>query len=309
MRTQSAEVLNDADAFERKASWIAFQEEISFVWAWSPADPEAWIPGEPLFVNPDFIPGNNWDHLFSGDLSWGPEGNCVAPMYDLREDMAHSMRCEDCEVDWVGIEEPCFICGEERVPRRSFKQMYIGGMGHWPGGIPVVPYRPSSPPSVLVENMIAFDVEAYGYPEMLPHLHSMMERMLLVTSTTAAQASRALREMGDAFSSIRIDFDMAHMHMTAIPRGGPMRGQRAQQIILDEWVSSDANSETIRVRVDDDSSFIQHVVEIPRNWEELWRAANPNYMPTGPFRPELDVNRRMDDVLEVPINRRRRPRG
>ncbi|MDP9820399.1 hypothetical protein [Nocardioides massiliensis] len=69
------------------------------------AQPEAWVPGDPLFEDPRSLDDDR-------------DAQIVRPMIQLLDD--HSwresiMRCRDCEVSWAGI-APCWVCGEHRPP-------------------------------------------------------------------------------------------------------------------------------------------------------------------------------------------------
>lgn len=136
-RTQSAEVLNEADALERKLDYMLFvQEQNARLWS----DPSDWVPGDPI-AETEW--GLNHYHEMIGRIQhfvWresGPLGNVMRPMFQLFEDddtmeSREEVRCEDCDV-WFGFpENTCFVCGREVDPLpdpASFQKSLLYGYG------------------------------------------------------------------------------------------------------------------------------------------------------------------------------------
>lgn len=128
-RTQSATVLNDADALERRMDWILFaQEQDARLWGNS----EEWLPGDPLFTHPWLIPTSGCDCCPAEEES-EYTGHTVRPIFQVFEvdDTLNSYipaRCEPCGVSWHG-DEVCFVCDAERKSpyfQRSMPPMYYG---------------------------------------------------------------------------------------------------------------------------------------------------------------------------------------
>lgn len=150
-KTQSAKVLNDADRFERIMAWREFTEEQDTrLWAIHSEEVDRmlwhdfvrkyptnyygtppgvrWYPGVPLLVDP------RRRFYFSEEAG----GETVRYLFDILEtDPMHPdyhdgwkfiPRCTDCLVSWVGEEEPCWMCGEDRplsIPSNKFKSMVL----------------------------------------------------------------------------------------------------------------------------------------------------------------------------------------
>jgi hypothetical protein len=125
---KSAPVLDSADDFESKLSWILFKQEQDRRLFVDPPRPDAngnptWSPGDNLYPFPrayiDFSGRSNQRVVYIG--------NYPRPMFELSDvnvfhapgmDLNDSIviRCEDCEVNWRG-DDPCFVCGRQ-VPDR-----------------------------------------------------------------------------------------------------------------------------------------------------------------------------------------------
>jgi hypothetical protein len=110
MRTQSVDVLNDADRTQRIMDWVLFKHEQEKI-LYNPTVEDPWVPGIPLI--------DRWRHAFYFQGSFDV---CARPMFELfnhdnRAGIIWSHRgryvCEDCEVGWDDVEGPnCFVCGE-----------------------------------------------------------------------------------------------------------------------------------------------------------------------------------------------------
>lgn len=109
-RTQSANVLNAADDFERRLAYSLFVQEQD-ARLWSGYD---WSPGDPLFPDPRLVfNGGTCSCCNDIDDDEPYQGNVVRRMVELFNDGDNypSIRCKDCEVWWRGP-DPCFVCGE-----------------------------------------------------------------------------------------------------------------------------------------------------------------------------------------------------
>lgn len=115
-RTQSANVLNEADDFGRRLDYqlfLADQEAMLY------GDPFGWKPGDPLYPDPrdyfrcdcglPYCPGT--------PSSEHPQyyGHHARPMFELFDEpkrIRSPRRCDDCEVGWHGSEDKCWVCGK-----------------------------------------------------------------------------------------------------------------------------------------------------------------------------------------------------
>lgn len=178
-RTKSADVLNEADRYQKQLDWqlFAYEQERRL---YELRDDVDWIPGEPLYAHPDAVgyrfvpPGVEFDADF---IEWpGSWGNCPRAMIEQIEEIFLLMRCEDCEVRWSGL-EPCWVCGEQRkdrfkAARMTFSDHYaplvinevvvytaadvelsLNVLAYWRLGEPPEPYEPSLPESMLREDV------------------------------------------------------------------------------------------------------------------------------------------------------------
>lgn len=111
-RTQSANVLNEADRFENILEWRLFSEEQT-ARLWSGDD---WVPGDPLFMHPQ-------ERYFFHDDDMG---ECPREMVQIIDPPGHytDMRCQDCAVSWGGAvtwgghkDNICWNCGKEVRPK------------------------------------------------------------------------------------------------------------------------------------------------------------------------------------------------
>lgn len=135
MKKHTVDILDDADAAERRMNWVLFQQEQAAI-LYREGELE-WNPGWPLYTNPDYI---NWPEWPWVDLETveeeGRDRQCDRHMLELIADVAHSHfvpehpwsifsfmssrhpfgnwkpRCEECEVSWLGP-EACWSCGKE----------------------------------------------------------------------------------------------------------------------------------------------------------------------------------------------------
>lgn len=96
MKSDTTQILNEADDMERRLSWVLFKQEQD---ARLYGDEGSWRPGMPLHCQPRI------DHM--------PTPFEVEAYNDITKDRFNLPRCEPCGVFWKG-EEPCWICGEHR---------------------------------------------------------------------------------------------------------------------------------------------------------------------------------------------------
>lgn len=119
-RTQTANVLNDADRYQRILDWQLFvMEQEARLYGYNPDT--TWLPGEPLYPDPRTIyRGCSCDECDNDEMPHGYEGNCVRPMFQILDDGIEyellTARCKDCEVSWRGKETVCWSCGKEIKP-------------------------------------------------------------------------------------------------------------------------------------------------------------------------------------------------
>lgn len=123
-RTQTAEVLNAADDFERMLDWYLFHsEQLQRLFGFDPK--VEWTPGDPIYQNPRTVDRDcTCGIVFCGcepdnEELEGYYGNAVRPMIEefVDADFYRKMRCEDCDVSWGrGGETTCWMCGEVRDP-------------------------------------------------------------------------------------------------------------------------------------------------------------------------------------------------
>lgn len=115
-KTQSANVLNDADRFEQILNVTLFnQAQDQLLWGHNP-DVD-WRPGDPIYEDPRWAYDYRPEH---GALNWedGDWGNHVRPMIQeyIDGNRPARMRCEPCGVSWSwnSKDDICWMCGEER---------------------------------------------------------------------------------------------------------------------------------------------------------------------------------------------------
>src|SRR4051812_665298 len=101
MKTQSVNILNDADEFERRMNWQLFaSEQESVLWGGAEEDEnggKTWRPGDSLWPMPR-------GHFYG-------EQTVRRMIQEFDTDNDRSSRCEKCDVWWIGP-DPCFECGE-----------------------------------------------------------------------------------------------------------------------------------------------------------------------------------------------------
>lgn len=122
---QSAEVLNEADRFERTLNWHLFcMEQENMLFGYNPD--EKWVPGVPLHPEPveyyDFEVGDyemrgNWFRPMIeiiGLSTLDNEDGTPRFIQDPTMDHRGMPTCEDCQVSWDQTKtSSCWMCGKE----------------------------------------------------------------------------------------------------------------------------------------------------------------------------------------------------
>lgn len=100
MKSNTTQILNEADDMERRLSWVLFKaEQEAMLYS---GNEDEWSPGDPVYLPPEL----------TVDYFQEPtEDEIVA--YAHTQVYFNPPRCDDCGTYWKG-EEPCFICGETR---------------------------------------------------------------------------------------------------------------------------------------------------------------------------------------------------
>ena len=124
----SADVLNEADRFERILNWQLFcSQQEAMLWDYAGTSESKWNPGDNLWRHPmfrDFASENAlpWDEAQEfGSQMYG--GNHIRPMFELLEDGERYayMACDDCDVSWArSVEKDCWNCGKEYPASMSY---------------------------------------------------------------------------------------------------------------------------------------------------------------------------------------------
>lgn len=130
-RTKSADVLNEADRFQRIMEWQLFcSEQENQLWGYDPD--QEWTPGMPMYPRPyridiydcECVLCDNYD---AHDDEYGHHyfGNHVRPMFELFEDREGRVWCTTCEVTGDWSETSCWMCGEEwdDQPTKSYNSV------------------------------------------------------------------------------------------------------------------------------------------------------------------------------------------
>lgn len=107
MKSDTTDILNEADDMERRLSWVLFkQEQEATLYGGDDFDEEegvmAWRPGDPVYLPPELMPSYREQPSVDEMIAYGHTQLSFNPP-----------RCDECETYWKGP-EPCFICGETR---------------------------------------------------------------------------------------------------------------------------------------------------------------------------------------------------
>lgn len=173
-RIKSADVLNEADRYERVLNHQIFvMEQENLLWGYR--EDISWLPGDFLYPHPegnysvcgggddcDPLVSRRYDdvelrnctqrryYYWDRDPDDNYEGNCVRRMVELFDDgdrYPAILKCKSCEVSWVGP-EPCFVCGEFSKPIGPKPKSTLGqlaGLGVSPGMV----YNDRSPGAIF----------------------------------------------------------------------------------------------------------------------------------------------------------------
>lgn len=113
-RTQSANVLNEADQFSQILDWELFTaDQDALLWGGNETE---WKPGTPLVTHP---------HERIDDLGGHPR-----PIFELMSDVVFHNRdqiwfltmCEKCQVSWE-VGSSCWMCGDVTTKPLSYKSI------------------------------------------------------------------------------------------------------------------------------------------------------------------------------------------
>lgn len=232
-RAKTAEVLNQADAFERRLNWTLFiMEQDQRLWGYHPKTD--WLPGDPIHKDPR----HSYNYFFDIGGVWG---NHVRPMIEEFEDgdAPHTMRCQSCEVSWVEGDE-CWMCGE----LRPFVWYDLGFMrlDDHPRGFVVVDQTPN------VEGIEYVRFES-RHPDPRPssdEFRAMWERML---------------------GTIHFEVEDIRLEPRPVMLTAQRRGARSSmQVFVDEMTMNMLYGDNSWVRPE---AVIIHGVELPANWADL----------------------------------------
>jgi hypothetical protein len=128
-RTQSANVLNEADRFQAILDWQLFcMEQDSMLWGDNSEYDGQWRPGVPIHEHPYVLSADLHQRILFDrnpteiDLWDGSFGNHVRPMLQEFDDGDQYGPTICCDVSWSQVESPsqCWVCGKEF---QSLKQM------------------------------------------------------------------------------------------------------------------------------------------------------------------------------------------
>lgn len=285
MRTQSAEVLNDADALERRMRWVEFQHEQDTV-LYGGAEGE-WRPGAPLHS----IPTNRL-------LSIAREQQWCRPAAEILPNHFWSTRnkcwdwCMECEVGWCDDDDDhCWVCGAVVESQRNMVpdlKTLSGGAMHYVSTARVNDHEVS----------VRFSIDEFQIYDPA----SMIDMVSELTSTDLANSQAELyywymvnRDLGRAVN---------------YPR---QRGPRYDLLVIDEWAPTlpDLPSDDrVRVTVEGDDEYADVVLEIPASYEtevDLARLEWAGHDRVDAMRYTLDAWTRLS--LPVTEQRRRRNHG
>ena len=104
-RSQTIEVLNNADDVQRRLDWVLFSNDNEHYGSESD-----WAPGDPLYDEPSGCDGDQYVRPMFEEID-------INSFHIQHADRERRVRCTDCDTFWVG-EEPCFVCGTD-VPDRT----------------------------------------------------------------------------------------------------------------------------------------------------------------------------------------------
>lgn len=310
-RTKSADVLNDADRFERILSWTLHTLEQENM-LWHNPHESKWKPGIPMYKDPRYLDFGVYTDPNTPDdyYEWeGPPGNHARPMIEeMIDGNAYSiMRCKPCGVS--SHDDVCWMCGE-KYPTMGWEKLaervYTPGVDHGVLYVPTNDFRSAyeDQSRVLAQ---AFDVEETEHGlrayitfnlevEMGPDWRAMMNRMMegfSVAHERTQEIAVATDRAREAFSGAQEAYRNALNAFTIY--------DEASQ--LDAW-PSELLEESLYGLADVPDQFTSGAVELPANWADL--------RPPVPL-PEMPGPRDYSDDLPLrsgppttPTNRRNR---
>lgn len=273
-RTQSADVLNEADRFERILNWQLFcmeQEAMLFG-----DNPDAnWTPGIPLYPYPE-------EHYDPEAERYYYAGNYIRPMFEIiglksanradgslhfatdhTLDTRFHIKCHDCQVSWDRTEDTCWMCGKYYPKKEeAIKTNHYGPIASFSdGGIMMVDVETYEPPSVAemwerLNGRRRFTSLGYMYHSefnsepLRPTLTPMTAEQMTGLARAGRRSASSMQRMSEQLSRyMAIDVDLAQWQMSHAHRffsGIRIRGARSQYIILDE---APPPSDQVTVRV------------------------------------------------------------
>lgn len=283
-RTQTANVLNEADRFERILSWQLFcMEQEAMLYGYNPE--VEWVPGDPLFVTPY----NEWDDVEEDEYV---VGNYVRPMIQIvgmanylnndgtpvfydddTMDSERPSRCQDCQVSWDHTEISCWMCGKEYPAKKSAMSHILDRHGIIAHHIPAFVPRPRA--------QVYFDFDIHVISTSFETFTEASER----TASALRQMGQQLNAyaMADAALTLNEIYDRRRRDFTRAMLYRPRsQGYSFRRMIIDECIShepTDTERVTVRVRRDE--------VESLPDLELFPTALN------------LDGDRRRDDNLDL----------
>jgi hypothetical protein len=181
-RTKSADVLNEADRFQRIMEWQLFcSEQENQLWGYDPD--QEWTPGTPIHQWPYRIDiydcGCDLCENADGDDEYGHHyfGNHVRPIFEVRNDEGMRMWCTTCEVRGGQSETACWMCGEDwdNRPNWDFQSKMYSAMEF--DGDTVLSFDPSA---FLESSRAAFARMSDQLTAMAEAMQTSMYRNLMV---------------------------------------------------------------------------------------------------------------------------------
>lgn len=211
-KVKSADVLNEADRFQRILDWQLFcMEQETQLWGYNPQ--VEWIPGTPVHEHPRYrnvFDNPEWDQFEDFDDE-GVLGNCIRPIVQTHEYYEDDedddgfignryerirsypyVKCEPCGVSWGPEEDTCWMCGtfyeRPKGMRRFFSpvgdRQYEFGVDHGVLYIPTMPRQED-----VVARMVDMRVDIHG-----------ITAQFQLVGQAAEDALRVMRGMYASFS-------------------------------------------------------------------------------------------------------------
>lgn len=283
-RTQSANVLNEADRFQAILDWQLFcMEQETVLYGYS--EDTSWTPGDPINTNPKQRERDLENRLFMGrateeDLWDGPWGNHLRPMFQVYDFINRSgddeglatrtertafypwVRCEPCGVSWNDSDE-CWVCGKF-YPRLDTKPKGIFGSARQA----MIYASAMSRHSVHEPMFDVVDVEV-------------SDRGMYATMRLRDQITDGLtRELGENWRRLMQEY-MDQMSVSFRRAAESLRGARADYVVFDE------------------ARLVPYAMADVEWSRRAWLNANPpvRYHPPAPARSMFERNEPREVVL------------